>query len=297
MSASTSENIALGAAFALGTSFIMSIAAALIKYAATMVSIEVIVAVQYLLCTAIMLPWLARRGVSQLKTEHFRLHVVRALCGWACFYAYYLAIEKIPLVDAALLRNAAPLCVPFLVLAVYGVRIALIRWIPLVIGMAGIALILKPDASGLNGWYLVGFASAVTLAGSIMTTRMLALTEPTNRILFYYFGFSAVASVPLALLNWQPIPAAAWPPMLLIGGSIWLTMWLYTKAYQYAKASIISPISYTGVAFTGFWGWLIWQQIPDQWTYAGVLLVAVGGVGSVILGAQEERRKRASHAS
>lgn len=286
------DRILLGALYALATSFVMSVAAALIKYTATLVSIELIVLAQYLICVIFMLPWLLRGGTAALKTQHLKLHIVRALCGWACFYTYYLAIREIPLVDATLLRNAAPLCVPFYVYWIHKVRIASLRWLPLLAGFLGVGLILKPESQGLSYWHLVGFGSAITLAGSIVTTRMLTRTEPTGRIIFYYFAFSTLASLPLALphLHWPS--AEALGLMLLIALSIWLTMWLYTQAYLHAKASVISPISYAGVIFAGFWGWYFWQQTPDLITLIGVCLVSAGGIGSVLLGAREEKRSR-----
>ena len=133
----------------------------------------------------------------------------------------------------------------------------------------------------------MAFASAITLAGSIVTTRMLTRSEPTNRILFFYFSCSAIFSLPLAVSHWQPIPLFTLPLMLGIGLSIWLTMWLYTRAYSYAKASVLSPISYFGVLFTGLWGWLFWQQIPDIVALAGAILIISGGIGSVYLGREK----------
>ena len=69
-----------------------------------------------------------------------------------------------------------------------------------------------------------------------------------------------------------------------IGLSIWLTMWLYTRAYSYANASVISPISYSGVLFTGLLGWLIWDQVPELSAVIGAVLIISGGIGSVYLG-------------
>lgn len=278
------SRLLLGALLALATSLVMSLAAAAIKYTATLVSIEQIVLVQYLVCMLVMLPWLSHRGISVLKTERPLLHLIRAASGWLCFYTYYLALDAIPLVDAALLRNAAPLCVPLLLLAWQGERMAWLNWLPILIGFAGIALVLNPQSDQLSGWHLVAFASAVTLAGSIVTTQALTASEPTNRILFFYFSCSALFSLPLAISHWQPMPLTSLPLMLGIGLSIWLTMWLYTRAYSYAKAAVISPLSYFGVLFTGVWGWLFWQQIPNNTALAGAALIISGGIGSVYLG-------------
>ncbi len=278
------DPLSRGIFFAILTSLLMSMTAALIKYSAALVSIEIIVLVQYLICVLVMLPWLARRGVAALKTAQPGLHLLRGLSGWGCFYCYYLALEHVPLVDAAMLRNAAPLCVPLWLLLWKGIRLPALRWLPILVGLLGVALILKPNPQGLSFWHLVGFGSAITLAGSMVTTRFLTLDEPNNRILFYYFLISSLASLPLALLHWQPVPAEAWLPLLLIGLSIWLVMWTYTQAYRYVSALVISPLNYLGVVFTGFWGWLFWHQLPDAVALSGIALVIAGGLLAVYLG-------------
>ncbi|WP_428034419.1 DMT family transporter [Amphritea sp.] len=281
------SNLLLGAALALATTLVMSLAAAATKYTASLVSIEQIVLVQYLICTLIMLPWLGRKGISALKTEKPGLHLARGLSGWLCFYTYYLALNEIPLGEASLLRNSAPLIVPLLVLIWLKYRMPLFHWLPVVIGFIGIGLVLKPDGSHFNPWHLAAVASAILLSVSIVTTRMLTLTEPINRILFYYFALSALFSLPLALSQWRPVPLASVPLMIGISLSIWCTMWLYTKAYSYAKATVIAPISYFGVLFAGLLGWLFWQQVPDMIAVVGAALVIAGGIGSVWLGREK----------
>ncbi len=285
--ATHSSHLLLGASLALATSMVVSLATAATKYTAAFVSIEQIVTAQYLICVAVMLPSLKRRGIQDLKTKHPWLHLIRGMAGWLCFYTYYLALNKIPLVDAALLRNTAPICVPILLFFWKGFRLPLLNWLPVFVGFIGIALVLQPQGSSLSLWHLVGLGSAITLACSIVTTRTLTLTEPTSRILFYYFSFSALCSMPLAISNWQPIPLFTVPILLGIGLSIWLTMWLYTCAYSYAKASVISPISYVGVLFTGLLGWFIWDQIPNSSAVIGAILIISGGIGSVYCGREK----------
>ena len=273
-----------GAAFALATTLVMSLAAAATNYTAQFVSIEQIVLIQYLVCTLLMLPWLARKGISTLKTDKPFLHLIRGLSGWLCFYTYYLALKEIPLGEASLLRNSAPLIVPLLVLVWLKYRMPWLNWLPVGIGFIGIGLVLKPDGNAFNPWHLIAFASALTLTISIVSTRVLTLTEPTNRILFYYFSLSALFSLPFALSHWQPVPLISLPFLAGISLSVWGIMWLYTQAYSYAKATIIAPLSYFGVLFAGLLGWLFWQQVPDMMAVLGAVLIIGGGIGSVWLG-------------
>ncbi|WP_419175907.1 DMT family transporter [Desulfosediminicola sp.] len=278
----------LGAFLALATAMTVSLATAATKYTAEFVTVEQIVFIQYLFCSIVMLPFLLRRGTQTFRTDHPWLHLIRGAAGWLCFYTYYLALERIPLVDASLLRNTAPVCVPVIFLIWKGIRLPLLRWLPVIMGFIGIAVVLKPQGSLISFWHLIGLLSGITLAGSIVTTRTLALTEPTSRIMFYYFAFSALCSLPLAITNWQPMPLFTIPLMAGIGISIWLTMWFYTRAYSYAKATVISPISYSGVLFTGLLGWLFWGQLPAASALVGAMLIVSGGIWSVYLGREKQ---------
>ena len=284
-----SSRLLIGAALALATSMVVSLATAATKYTAGFVPVEQIVLVQYLVCLAVMVPSLCRRGLETLRTKNVGVHFIRGMSGWLCFYTYYLALDKIPLVDASLLRNAAPLCVPLLLFFWKGFRMPLLRWLPVFIGFFGIVLVLCPQGTSLSLWHLVALGSAVTLAISIVTTRVLTLTEPTSRILFYYFSISAFCSIPMAIGNWQSIPLFALPMMAGIGLSIWLTLWLYTLAYSYAKATVISPVSYSGVLFTGLLGWFFWNQVPEKSAIVGSILIIFGGIGSIYLGREKLR--------
>lgn len=278
------SKVGLGVLLTLLTALLMSFVAAAIKYISPIVSIEMIISVQYLVCIVSMLPWLFKVGLSGLKTNQFKLHLLRALTGWFCLYFYFLAIKHIPLVDAVLLRNAAPLCVPIWVLLWLKVRIPMLRWLPVIVGLFGIVLILNPAVEGLKLWHMVGFMSAFMMAGSIVSTRVLTVTEPASQIMFYYFLLSCLFSFPMALSSNMHVPLEALPFMIVIGLFMLFSMWCYTRAYKFASATIISPISYFSVVFTGILSWFFWDQVPTTLAIVGALLVVIGGIGSVLFG-------------
>lgn len=272
------NNLKVATLYAILTSLVASMAAAATKYLTSYMDASVVVSVQYLLCLITLLPWILSAGAKGMATEFPKKHLIRGIAGWACFYTYYVAIGKIPLVDASLLRNTAPICVPFFTFALFGNRIGLQSALGILIGFGGVLLILKPEGTGISIWHGVGFLSGVTLALSMIYTRELAQTEPSNRILFYYFIISLVLSSPLALLNYTPIPLKAVPALLFVGFSIFLTMKLYNHAYAHAPANAIAPLTYFGVIFAGLLGWVFWGHTPDQKGICGIILVISGGI-------------------
>lgn len=272
-----------GVTYAVLTSLVGSTAAAAAKFLGDRVSPYVVVFAQYLVGVLILLPWLARKGLKGLATQRPQLHFWRSVAGWVGFMAYYVALAHVPLVDAALLRSAAPLWVPAILFAWLGVRLPWARWAAIFCGFAGVLLILHPDSSGLSTWHSVGVFAGIGLAVSMATTRQLAATESPQAIIFYYFGIAGLATLPFAIATWQPISLADALVLLYIGVSIYITMALYTAAYTWAKSSVISPLSFLGVVFAGAFGFLFWNEVPGWLTVAGILLVIGAGVFAVWL--------------
>ncbi|MET4694925.1 DMT family transporter [Endozoicomonas lisbonensis] len=291
------ENTPKGVAYAVATAVIASTAAASTKLIAVDVPVPMIVLVQYSICLVVMLPWLLRNGSGVLKTQRPAAHLMRGLTGWLCFYVYYLALAHIPLVDATLLRNTGPLFVPLAIWLWLKVVIPRKSWGPMILGFCGVLLILRPQFNGINPWHIVGLLSGFFLAFSMVGTRTLSTTEPSSLILFYYFAISFLCSLPLAIANWQAIPLWTLPWLAYVGLSIFITMWLYTQAYTWAKATVVAPVNYLGVVFAGFLGWLMWGHVPDTVALSGMVLVVGAGLLSIYLGATASRQKTGSSVS
>jgi drug/metabolite transporter (DMT)-like permease len=260
-----------------------STAAAATKYVSATVSTAAIIAVQYFVCTLLCLPRILRPGLGSLRTGRLGLHLMRGLVGVVSFYLFYAALDNIPMMDAMMLRQSAPLTVP-LVLWVWGREtIPRSAWIPLLVGFVGIAIILRPSPAGLSWWHAGGFLSALGLAISMVATRKLATTEPTVRILFYYCVLSLACVLPFTVDDFSGLAALDWLAMIYIGAAIYWVLELYTRAYGMAPTAAIAPINYFAVVLAGFWGWLFWDQVPDHWSVLGSALVITGGLLTLYL--------------
>lgn len=262
---------------------IASTAAAATKYASASVSIEAIVTVQYVVCLLLCMPRTLRPGLSNIKSKRIALHFFRGAVGVLGFYLFYSALEQIPMVDAMLLRQSAPLTVPLVIWAWNRERIATSAWIPLAVGFAGVLVILRPSPDGLSWWHAAGFISALCLSVSMVATHKLATTEPASRILLYYFVLSLACVAPFSLNDFGGLRWQEWAAMVYVGIAIYFTLRLYTQAYAMAPAHAIAPVNYFAVVMAAFWGWLIWGQVPDKWSLVGSVLVILGGLMTIYL--------------
>lgn len=81
------------------------------------------------------------------------------------------------------------------------------------------------------------------------------------------------------------------PDFLIMSGLglIWAA-WIYllSRAYSLAQASVVAPFEYVSLPINIMWGFLIWGEVPTWMTLAGASLTL--GSGLYIL--YRERRER-----
>jgi drug/metabolite transporter (DMT)-like permease len=160
-------------------------------------------------------------------------------------------------------------------------RVATATWMGAGCGFVGVMLVLRPQDHGLSLGELSAFAGALFLAVAMMSVRWLGATEPMIRILFYYFLLSTVLAVPIAVLDWRPIPTQAWTWLIGIGLTQLFSQILIVLAYRYASAEKVGPCIYSVIVFTALIDWIVWDHPPTLFAYSGMALVIGGGLVAV----------------
>jgi drug/metabolite transporter (DMT)-like permease len=223
-------------------------------------------------------PWIWRLGRRGLGTRHLREHVVRSLAGLASMYCFFYALAHLRLADAILLNYSIPLFMPFVESAWLGEPFPRRFWRVILLGFAGIVLILKPGLTLFQPAALVGVLSALFASVAQVGIRRLTRTEPVERIVFY-FGLigTAISAVPL-VREWRTPPATMWALLAGLGIVATAGQLALTRAYSHAPATQVGPFIYTAVLFAAALDWAFWGMLPDRLSVAGALLVVTAGV-------------------
>jgi len=263
-----------GIVMTVAYAFVMSLTALAAKQTQDMVAVPTLVFWQSAFCVLILIPQMRGRWQKR-PISIWKIHFLRSFGGFVGFLFYYWSLNHIPLVEASLLRSCAPLCVPFIVWFLHKTKIPRARWFPLIIGFIGVTFIIQPTPSHFNPWYVIGFLSAIGLALSMVTTRMLSREVSGQETLFVYFFVSSLLSLMLVFIqgNSLLLPVEVWFLVAVVSITLYVGMYLYNRAYTYAPASIVSPVSYIGIVFSGFWGVVVWDHIPDFFAILGMILI------------------------
>lgn len=222
-----------------------------------------------------LLPWTARR---KLQMHSWGLLALRTVCFLLTYTCIFIALEKkTPLTDVALLNNTAPIFLPFVIWIWLRRKIPLRLWGGIVIGFVGVALVLKPTAALLDSdGLLYALATGLLYAISMVTLHLLGEKESMLSTLFYFFLFSTLLSLPVALSTWQLISWKTFMGLVGLGLFSYLSQICYLKAFMWARPIEINPLNYTGVIFSYFSGWLLWRESMDLMGFIGIGLIIAG---------------------
>ena len=164
-----------------------------------------------------------------------------------------------------------------------GEKVTVTRAVLLLIGFAGVLLVVKPGF-GMTpgvGWALI----AGTCHGSyLVATRWLAGGYRPRFLLFSQLVIGTFLLAPFAI---GPLPAftAGLTGLIVVSalGSA-LGNLLIVLANRQAEASVIAPLIYSQIVIATLLGWLVFGELPDALALMGLaIIVASGGATFWIL--------------
>jgi drug/metabolite transporter (DMT)-like permease len=94
--------------------------------------------------------WHTKR-LHLLKTRNWRGHAMRSLSGTASVFCLFSAVTMIPLADVTAIAFTGPLFLTVLAMIFLGERIHRYRWTALILGFAGVQIMIGPQLSISSG--------------------------------------------------------------------------------------------------------------------------------------------------
>jgi drug/metabolite transporter (DMT)-like permease len=217
--------------------------------------------------------------LAELKPVRALPHLVRGLLGVVMLGTFVFSLRGQSMADVYSIYMAAPLLIVMLAALLLGERVDLGRWLAILVGLAGVIVILQPTGTGL-GW-LAGVAaviSALCYALGVILARVMTRTERSSTMVFSFLLVVAVVCTALSWSDWVTIQAAHWPWIAAVGVLGTIGQHGITDAFRHAPASTVAPIEYTAL----LWGlgidWVFWSDSPSATMLAGAALVIGAGL-------------------
>ena len=218
------------------------------------------------------IPWLVKHGFGALRTHRLFSHFWRAFFGATSLIAGIYAVHHLLLADAMTLTFTIPLWSIIFAAVFLKERIRLRRSLATGAGFIGVLLVVKPQA-GIDPAALVALLAAILATGAIATMKNLTRTEPTDRIVFYFLFFGTlILGIPAAFVLKMP-SLEEWAWLVLLGFFGSFGQLCLTRAYAAGEMTVIAPFDYTRIVIAVVFGYLLFDEIPDAWAFAGASVI------------------------
>lgn len=227
---------------------------------------------------AFMMPWFAHAGREVLHSRRWRMHVLRSTIGLTAMLLLFTALSRMPVAEATALTFTAPLFATSGAALILGERVRLRRWSATLIGFAGGLVILRPGLADVHPAALIAVAAAAFIAAAMLTIKSLSRTETPNAIVVIMGVLMTPASLIPAVMVWRWPEPATWPLLVLMGLAATVGQVCLTRAFATADASAVLPFDFFRLIFAAAFGYLLFGEMPDVWTWVGAAVIVAATV-------------------
>jgi drug/metabolite transporter (DMT)-like permease len=225
---------------------------------------------------AVLLPVILTQRKAAFRTTRPGILFFRSSAGTIALILSFYAFQKMPLADANALSFTRTLWLVPLAALVVRETVGPLRIGAAVVGFLGVLLMIRP---GSEGGFAIGLPALAMLAASFLfaltITGMKVMTRdhsPTV-LLVWAMTLGLIFSIPGAVLTWrwpEPVDLALLCAMGVMGT---VTQACYIKGMQVGDAAAMAPIDYTRLVFSAAAGFVLFNEVPTIWTWAGAGIV------------------------
>lgn len=201
------------------------------------------------------------------------LLIARSALGLTGVLFNIYAIDHMILSDADTLMKLNPFWTILLSLLFLREKIFKYQIIAMIVAIAGMLFVVKPEFSSAMIPSLIGLMSGIFAASAYTCVRSLSTREAPYTIVFYFSFFSIIVLIPFTIFTYEPM---SWLQMLyLLGAGLSAAVGQIgiTLAYSFAPAKDISIFTYASIIFTALFGFILFGESPDFYAMLGYVII------------------------
>ncbi len=243
---------------------------------------------RYLCGVIVLLPLVWRSGYATWKPRNVRGQFARGFVHTSGLAIWFTAIPHISLADTTAIGFTTPIFIMLGAWIFLREPMRWERWLAALLGFGGVLIVVGPGLTASGGYYsLVMLSSAPMFAASFLISKALTRYESAGVIVLWQSITVTLLSLPLAVLNWQPVSAVQWAGYLLCGllgsGAHYLLM----RSYTVADISATQSVKFLDLVWAALLGWLVFADVPTSHSLIGGVIIA----GATLWIARRESRR------
>jgi len=229
--------------------------------------------------------------IKDYKIKKWKLAFGRGLLVALAQLLFYTALADLELATVSALGQTNAIFIVLIAVIFYGEKVGAWRWSAVIIGFGGAVWIMQPGSNMFTWTAALPIGAAFCYAASMVTLRSFDVSTSSAIIYLYSSVAAALGAILLATgtTDFSPIQSMSDALLILsmsLCGGFGVVFLMY--AFRQAPASVLAPFSYFGILTAFGLGWIVFDELPLDKLFPGVILIILSGL--TILW-REERNK------
>lgn len=207
---------------------------------------------------------------------------VRTIAGVITGASAFYAFSVLPLAQVYAFIFAAPLLITVLSIPVLGEKVGLHRWTAVVMGLAGVMIVLRPGAEPLTIGHAAGLMAAAGSAVVSVVTRKVGRQERAAVLMIYPMMANVIVMGSILPFVYKPMPIEHIGLLAVVAFLGFAGGLCMISAYRSGDAAVIAPMQYSQIVWGALFGYLVFSEVPDRYTWVGAGVIIASGLYVVI---------------
>ena len=236
-----------------------------------------------------------RNSGRRLKLRQWKLAFLRGAIVTFAQLSFYMSLGVMAFATASTITYSGALFTTALAIPILGERVGWVRWGAVLVGFAGVIMVIQPGGAGFSLYALLPLAAAACYALSGVTARVFDGDAPSPLVNLYSSITSLIGASLIAYFwgGFTPIASTSDMAWIVLMGAFGGTAVLFlVVSYRMTEQSNLAPFSYFGIPLAFILGWLFFDEAPWSSLFPGALLIATGGL--LIVWRERSRSKTAN---
>ena len=281
----------LGSLWMLSSCIFYAVAASLVREVGDTYTAFQMTMIRSFVAVIVLAPvYLGEGGKLIFIPKRFFMHFLTGVFTYLGIIFWFFATASMPIADFFALQFVTPLLTMAFAIMFLGEKVDARSWSAALIGFAGVLVILRPGIIEISFAAVAALISAVFYASDNTVIKSLSKGVSATMIVYYAHLLMIPISIPMAVITWKQ------PTMYDLGVIVALCLCLtmaylsVTKAISLTVASVVQPVNFMRMPIAAVFGWVLFNEFPDFWTWFGAVIIFCATTYAVRRGAKTTGR-------
>lgn len=237
-----------------------------------------IVFARYLSQLIILIIIFNKKSILHLKCQYPLLQILRGalLLVTTCFM--FSGLAYLPFAENIAIYMIGPVITTILAFFILKEKISFLQIIVVIVGLIGAIIIADPNSQSFNLAIIFPFLAALCFAFFTISTKFLNSSDSNQTTLLFTAITGTFLSAPFIIFFWKWPSLNATILMFCLGLLATIGHFFFIEALKVINASFAAPFVYLTVLLAAFWGYIIYNEVPNQNTIIGAFLIIIAGL-------------------